>query len=197
MLRFYRIFRDILSWLLGGIILAIIGEFAIDSAREYGFFEHPTERVEAVTSLLAAIRERPWFWPALCGIGGLVSGMWLAAMVRRRAAPAELVDNADLRLHTYGDERSPTRLTANNIWRWYYFRMIMVSIEQGTGKEHRHAISQLFITFESAIKVGTLEIRSPDFSLPQHEVKEFTNRYAIIVFSSELPAGTLDVTVRR
>ena len=90
----------------------------------------------------------------------------------------------------------PTRLGANNIWRWYYLRMIMISIEQGTGRTHRNAISQIFITFETPVRVGTLEIGSPDFQLPRHEVKEFTNRYAIIVFSSELPAGTLDITVR-
>ncbi len=31
--------------------------------------------------------------------------------------------------------------------------------------------------------------------LPIYEVKEFNQRYAIIVFSDNVPAGTLEVTV--
>jgi hypothetical protein len=83
MLRIYRIFRDVLTWLLGGIILAIVGEFAIDLAREHGLFDRPTERVEAVISLLRTIRSQFWFSPAAAWLAGLVFGMWMDAAVLR------------------------------------------------------------------------------------------------------------------
>jgi len=107
----------------------------------------------------------------------------------------EMADTADLVLRTYGDERIPTRLSYENVWRWYYLRMIMVGIEIGTGKEHRNAIANLFITFDRPVKVGTLEVSSQDFALPSYEVKEFTNRYAIITFTREVPEGTIHVRI--
>jgi hypothetical protein len=108
-----------------------------------------------------------------------------------------LADSAELRLHTYGDERSPTRISSTNIWRWYSLRLIVAAIDQNTGGvQHQHASLVLFIVFEQPVVIGTLEISSPDFQMPRHEVKEFTNRYAIVVFSGELPAGTLEACVR-
>jgi hypothetical protein len=87
MFRVYKVFRDILTWLLGGILIALIGEFAIELAREHGFFEHPTATVGAILGLLTVVREQPWFLPVLCFVGGLVIGMWLDSFVRRRAIP--------------------------------------------------------------------------------------------------------------
>jgi hypothetical protein len=46
----------------------------------------------------------------------------------------------------------------------------------------------LFVTFDNPVRVGTLEV-SADFKLPAYEVKEFNNRFAIIVFGDDLPTG--------
>ena len=49
--------------------------------------------------------------------------------------------------------------------------------------------------FDKPVRVGTLQVRALDFVLPRYEVKEFYNRYAITVFSTELPVGTLELDV--
>jgi hypothetical protein len=119
-------------------------------------------------------------------------------MLQKKPATAvggELLSTADLVLQTYGDERSPTRLSYDNIWRWYYLRMIMIGIEKDTGKEHRNAVASLYVNFDKPVMVGTLEVSAHGFTLPRYEVKEFTNRYAIVVFSQELPEGTVRVRV--
>src|SRR4051812_43008907 len=103
----------------------------------------------------------------------------------------ELALTADLVLQTYGDERSPTRLSHENIWRWYYLRMVTVSIDKDSGKELRRiGIATLYLNFDKPVQVGTLEVSAHGFALPSYEVKEFTNRFAIIAFSKELPEGT-------
>jgi hypothetical protein len=107
----------------------------------------------------------------------------------------EFADTASLSLQMYSGERTPTRLAYDNIWRWYYLRTIMVAIEKETEKEHRNEVSNLFISFDKPVKVGTLEISSEGFVLPSYEVKEFTNRYAIIVFSKQIPEGVLCLRV--
>jgi hypothetical protein len=107
----------------------------------------------------------------------------------------QLVDRAELRLHFYGDERNPSLVSETNMWRWYYLRMIMRITEQPSGKEQAFVMPNLFVTFNNPVKVRTLEV-SADFKLPKYEVKEFNNRFAIVVFDTELPVGTLTLTVR-
>ena len=51
------------------------------------------------------------------------------------------------------------------------------------------------MTFEDDVAVGTLNMRSPDMQLPVYEVKEFNQRYAIITFQDNVPAGTLELEV--
>jgi hypothetical protein len=84
--RIYKIFRDLLTWLFGGVLIALIGEFAIELAREHGFFEQPTAKVEAALSLLSMVQTYSWFWPSLSALGGLVMGMWLDNLARGRIA---------------------------------------------------------------------------------------------------------------
>ena len=56
--------------------------------------------------------------------------------------------------------------------------------------------SNLFINFDRPVNVGTLSVNSPDMALPMHEVKEFNNRFAIIVFNAALPSGTLNISIK-
>jgi len=56
-------------------------------------------------------------------------------------------------------------------------------------------LATLFVTFENDVVISTLNVRSPDMQLPPYEVKEFNQRFAVIVFSDNVPAGTLEVVV--
>jgi hypothetical protein len=91
MRKIYEVFRTVLTTVVAGIVIAVLGEFAIEIAREYGFYTRPTERVGDFLNL---IRNLPWFWPSIAGLGGFVSGMWIDTFVlrhvrSRQSTPAE------------------------------------------------------------------------------------------------------------
>jgi hypothetical protein len=147
----------------------------------------------------------PYLWPSVpawvaqagLAIGLFVIGLAVGLIIGDRRNPrAELVDRAELVLHSYGDDRTPTRVSDNNIWRWYILRVAAVFIEAETGRTERRSLpTSLYVTFDQPVRVGTLTISADDFKLPLHEVKEFNNRFAIIVFDGELPTGTLRIRV--
>lgn len=124
---------------------------------------------------------------------GLSAGLVIADRRNVRAIRGP-VDKASLRLHIYNDNRTPDRLAAENIFRWYYLRNIVLM--QGAGDTQRQVVlTTLFVTFDPEVRVTTIQVRSPDVQLPLYEVKEFNQRYAIIVFSGEIKEGTLEVAV--
>jgi hypothetical protein len=138
-------------------------------------------------------------WISITGIGagilllGLSAGLVIADR-RNVQAIRGPVDTASLRLHIYSDNRMPERLAVENIFRWYYLRNIVLL--QGTdGRQHQVVITNLFVTFDPEVRVTTIQVRSPDMQLPPYDVKEFNQRYAIIVLSGEIGEGTLEVAV--
>src|ERR1051326_110904 len=44
--------------------------------------------------------------------------------------PGPLKERAELRIHIYGDNRLPERLSADNIWRWFYMHEVLVMLNQ-------------------------------------------------------------------
>jgi hypothetical protein len=114
---------------------------------------------------------------------------------RTSAVPGDLADTAELRLVIHGDDRTPSRLSAINIWRWFWLKNIVASRDSDGTERRLHVTPILYINFDQPVKVGTLEVEASGFNLPLHEVKEFTNRFAIIVFSEDLPAGTLNIRI--
>jgi hypothetical protein len=102
-------------------------------------------------------------------------------------------DHAQLTLRIYGDSRAPERITMINIWRWYYLPTGQVVYIDGVPRNSVNRV--LFVTFQPEVKISTLTVNSPDMRLPAHEVKEFNQRYAIISFAADLPAGTLEIKV--
>jgi hypothetical protein len=113
------------------------------------------------------------------------------------AVPArgDLKERAELRLHIYGDNRLPERLSAENIWRWFYMQDSLVMLNQDGTKNIELLTSKLFISFDQPVSVGTLTIRS-DKPLAHYEVKEFTNRFAIIHFGEVPIDSNIQIDVR-
>jgi hypothetical protein len=122
----------------------------------------------------------------------------LSLQTATQAAAKSLAETSLLKLHFYGDERTPTRLTDENVWRWFFLRTIAVSLDKDTWQAfQQNFMATLFISFDIPVSVGTLEVGSPDMQLPMYEVKEFNNRFAIITFRGGLPQGTLQIEVHR
>lgn len=125
---------------------------------------------------------------------GFSVGLLAAGGLRRRR---QARPTASLRLHMFGDHRAPNRLGQENIFRWYYLQITVEGVApQGPQRIATFAtLATLFVTFEEDVVIHTINVRSPDMQLPRHEVKEFNQRYAIIVFSDNVAAGTLEVAV--
>ncbi len=137
----------------------------------------------------------PWAPATGFGLGvflfGLSIGLLLAGGLRHKRLVAPI---ALLRLHILGDHRSPERLEFVNIFRWYYLQTTLNGIGP-SGVNKIGSLATLFISFENDVVISTIKIRSPDMQLPVYEVKEFNQRYAIITFSDNVPAGTLEIMV--
>jgi hypothetical protein len=140
----------------------------------------------------------PWAIQAGLLVGVALIGLAIGLIVsdKRNPKAETLADTAEIQLHFFGDDRTPSRLSFSNIWRWYTLRNIVRSINPLTGS-HRteHVFVTLFLTFEKPVKIGTLEVGSPDGVLPTYEVKDFNNRSAVVAFTSEIPACTVYVRV--
>jgi hypothetical protein len=151
----------------------------------------------------------PYFAPKLphwISTAGLVAGILvlglsvgLVAADRRNAGSIrQPVDKAFLRLHIYGDNRTPERISADNIFRWYYLKTIVMREPKGAQQiapQSETIAATLFVTFEPEVKISTIQVQSPDAKLPFYEVKEFNQRYAIIVFTGDIGTGTLEISV--
>lgn len=85
-------------------------------------------------------------------------------------------------------------ISQENIFRWFYLHMAVDGVAP-QGNKRLATFSMLHVSFEDDVVIHTLRVRSPDMQLPQYEVKEFNQRYAIIVFSDNVPAGTLEIGV--
>ena len=135
------------------------------------------------------------FWTVSLIFGSVLTGIGIAFIIsggipiKRKTAKT-----ASLRLHMFGDHRPPDRLESENIFRWYCIYNLFNNVSpQGFSSTIVSTI--LFLSFDYDVSISTLKISSPDISLPIHEVKEFNQRFAIIVFSGEIPMGTVEVRV--
>jgi hypothetical protein len=118
-----------------------------------------------------------------------------APPINLASAPTPLIADSQLTLHTYGDARWPTRISETNVWRYFYLRNVLTII--GNNGEKREIIfPNLFLVFDKPANSGTVDVSSPDFKLPKHTSHDLNNnRYVIITFEEDLPAGTLEIRV--
>ena len=128
--------------------------------------------------------------------------MWVAVFIAWRCwknkssnTARKVVGTATLHLHTYGGGRTPDDIRSENIFRWYFLNTIVLTPGPNGNLQQGIASTTLFIVFEPDVEISTLRVASPNIQLPQYEVKEFNQRYAIIAFTGDVPDGTLTVTV--
>lgn len=138
-----------------------------------------------------------WASAAGVGVGIFLLGLSLGHLLMSRTdQPKKVVERALLRLHVYADHRVADALFSENIFRWYQLRQAIVATSPDGTKKTVFPSTTLFVTFEPKVRISTLKVKSPDITLPPHEVKEFNQRFAIVVFMDELPTGTLEVSVQ-
>jgi hypothetical protein len=140
-----------------------------------------------------------WLSASGMGVGVFLLGLSVGLVAsggRKKPIAATPADRAKLRLHVYADHRVPDNLFAENIFRWYYLRQALVTINANGEQASTYLSTTLFVGFEPEVRISSLKVRSPDIALPPHEVKEFNQRFAIIVFGGQVGEGTLEFEVQ-
>jgi hypothetical protein len=143
-----------------------------------------------VTPYLAIIEKAPKYLIFMATLTTLVSSGALFYFLQ--VFLKSLTRSATLRLQIYGDTRFPTIVFQENMFRYLYLRNIIV-VPDTNGVRHSIEIVNLFISFQNDVAIRTLEVSSPDIALPQYEVKEYNQRYAVISFAAALPMGILEI----
>jgi len=84
--------RYVLLTLFVGAVLTmfygVVGEFFIEWARESGWYESPSRRVEVTMSAVRELVTQTWFLMFFNGIAGLTIGAWIDYLLRRRLPSA-------------------------------------------------------------------------------------------------------------
>jgi hypothetical protein len=119
-----------------------------------------------------------------------------AKVAEENATNPKIAREADLRLLLYDDERNPTRISATNISRWVWLKHIDTGLTTGGTITRVTTLNILFISFETPMATSSVEIGSPDFTLPPYEVNSFYPMFAIVTFQGKMPAGTLEISIR-
>jgi hypothetical protein len=65
------------------IVLPVLGEFAVQSARGLGLYDNPTGFIQGVFGGLASLAEHPWYPVLVAFVGGLFIGSWFDRLARR------------------------------------------------------------------------------------------------------------------
>lgn len=95
-----RFARLALAVLTAVILVPVIGEFFVDLARERGFYEHPSESVEAIMNMVASIGANPTYRLIVIGIGSFAIGFWVDYLLGRWWLPK----SADIERTTFVSE---------------------------------------------------------------------------------------------
>ena len=81
-------FRKVVGPLFAGFVLVIIAgmalEFFDELEREKGWYDNPSQKWDAFVAAFRQFVTRTWFLCAASGLGGLMLGLWLDRIFRRR-----------------------------------------------------------------------------------------------------------------
>jgi hypothetical protein len=84
MRRFFRWFAiSVVFALCFAIAAGVVGEFFIEYARDQGWYENPSERMDNAMTLLREIVTHPWFLLTTVLFTGFSGGLWLDWALRR------------------------------------------------------------------------------------------------------------------
>lgn len=119
---------------------------------------------------------------------------WLSTSSRLTEAPTSL------RLTFLGNGTTPHQTDNQNVWRWYALKNHHEFINRMNPAERYVSASwTIFLTFDSPIDPTShaLRVTFEGNGFPMHEVKDFTERSAVIGVFGEIPTGTMVIRGQR
>ncbi len=99
----------------------------------------------------------------------------------------------ELRLQ-FGDINDlPTKITNDNIWRWYALKTINIGMNPKTKKlEQVIGLWTIFVTFDKPVNFSQIRVTSTG-ALPTYEVKDSSQRSAVITIQGAIEHSVLDI----
>jgi hypothetical protein len=150
----------------------------------------------------------PYRWPKMqrwvtdlgLGIGCLLLGFSICFLYIEFGGDNEPeIIRTNMRIQFYGDERIPTEVYSENISNWYavWSPSAIIRTLDANGKEVGYQIFpktwSIFVLFERPVKYRQLIVLFSSSGFPSYEVKQQTQRFAIIAVSGNIPNGALEV----
>jgi hypothetical protein len=133
-------------FILGALLLAVIQE--------------AKDMTNPPSSLLLCFISTNWNYVplVLMLIGGGFFGLRQAGVMGNQVSallsPPAYASTANLQLHMYGDQRMPSRISATGIWRGFFLRTLLNTVEKETGAQIiAGELAILFITFDPPVNV--------------------------------------------
>ena len=129
-------------------------------------------------------------------VGAVALSWWLVASVKteRREETIMKPHATHLRLQFNVGNAIPFAIEQGNIWRWYALANIFQPIDP-SGKKKLEGIRvwTLFLVFDKPIAVKQFRIDGGGATLPIYEVKDSSQRHAVISFNGDLTSLVLHV----
>jgi hypothetical protein len=101
----------------------------------------------------------------------------------------------ELRIQFNSGSTLPFALAQPNVWRWYALYNATIGIAPDGKQTLLSKTWNLFLTFDKPIPVKQIRVDAGGAVLPTYEVKDFSNRSAVIAFSGDLAGVVMDVQV--
>ena len=206
-----RMAAGLSTLIVGAIIVGPAGNFVTALFDEWGWLQHPSQRMMAMFAWFISLTAKAWFhW-----VGGLVIGFsigaWIDTVVRKRIHPSgAAVDAAgtefvgtSLLLQFFGDHRIPVELTAKNVASWfaYYSPSIGLKWSSSEGVEQNGPTMgptwAIFVVFEtsSLYRQGLVSFSNPELA-PPLEIRSYTTKSLVVTAANSIPAGVLEISIQ-
>lgn len=134
---------------------------------------------------------------------GLVAAVIdLLFVSKLKPARTEEAQGATLRLTFHGDDRHPTAIKCQNVGSWcaYYSPSIHLAGQAEDGVLSTFAVTPkawaIFIAYDLPTEVTQIVASLNASGLPAYNVLLSTKRACVVSFSSDIPAGDLEIDVR-
>jgi hypothetical protein len=110
---------------------------------------------------------------------------------------------SELRLQFVGEPRPPNQIFMENIYTWYtlWSPSAAITMEDANKKQFGQSIIvpenwNIFVIFDRPTTVSEVTVSFSNPGFPPYEVKQTTNRSAIVNVSGSIPAGFLEIYVK-
>ncbi len=195
-----RFFGLLLRWTVAAavplIFIPIIGEFAIDLAREHGLYERPSETAEGVMTAIQGLIHNPLYQLCAAFALGLSVGVWshwLASRMDRSKVVDTLENGASLSLIMMQGQ-DPREISKSNIYRWFVFQLKNKDLLTG-------AVSTLsthfFVVFERPIFTNYRRVYSPTNPSMYFNILDLSPRSMMFTVEQDISGVAIDVHISK